>query len=93
MTTIKGTEFLTIHASADETYELDYGTPPKLSIVNNTDADICIGYSPEFTDNADSSTGQYIKIRAGAAGNNIRFSFGKVYIKAGSSGGDIGIVR
>lgn len=92
MTTIKGTEFLTVHATAGEIYELDYGTPPKLSIVNNTDADILISYTPEFSDDTDSNISRHMKIPAGTAGNNIRCSFGKVYIKSEGSG-DIGIVR
>lgn len=91
MKTIKGQSFLTITASAGETYMIDYTVPPKLSIANNTTGNIIIGTDSEFTD----STGavrECIDVPSGVGVNNIRMPFNKVYIKTEDSG-SIVIVR
>lgn len=84
MITIKGRKFLTLHAEAGETYEIDYGTPPKLSIANHTGAELYIGYNAELTE--DGTAGEYLTLPAATAANDMRFSFSKVYIKPESSG-------
>lgn len=91
MTTIKGQSFLTITASAGETYMIDYTVPPKLSIANNTESTILIRVDSEFTDRA-GEVRECIEVPSGAGVNNIRMQFNKVYIKAEGSG-SIVIVR
>lgn len=90
MTQIRGEIFLTISSDGAEIYEVDFISPPRLDIMNNTDDDILLGTDSVLFNNQ--TVGQYITLPPGTAANDLSMPFSKVYIKAMGSG-DITIAR
>lgn len=84
MTNVKGAKFLTITATANETYCLDYVSAQEVNVLNSTSGNLLVGDTESFE--ASGGVGVYLTIPAGAAANDIRCQFNKIYLHANAAG-------
>lgn len=84
MTKIEAKKIMTIDVTANEIYEINFGTMFTADIMNYTDGNVCISFDSVFNDDGD--TKHYLELGKGCAYNSLKNGMGVMYIKAESSG-------
>lgn len=93
MTDVTGTNELTITATGEEIYKINYRSSTAVDIFNNTDEDVFVNSTGTFTKT--DNVGNYLTVPAGGSYNGFRpdISAGTtVYIQANAAG-NICVVR
>lgn len=88
---VGGRKFLTIHAVENGEYEINYGVPSRINILNNTDGDIHISVDNNFSNTE--TVAQFMILPSNVAANNIAIPSDKIYIKTTTGLGNIVIER
>lgn len=93
MVEITGQEAFTIHAEAEEIYKVSYETNTAVDFYNDTDGELRINASGEFSDT--SNVGNYFKLPSGASYNGFRPYVGSetVFYIQTTAAGDISITQ